>query len=85
MDDSPRKSPLWLIMTAAILAVLTLYYYTGSWVAVVLFFAGVAVFLAYQKTRSGKRASNSCTRCGAKLNRNARQCDVCGSASWTVN
>jgi hypothetical protein len=29
MDDSPHRKR-WLIATAAILAVLTLYYYTGS-------------------------------------------------------
>src|ERR1700683_137672 len=31
-DDSPRKTQWWLIATAAVLAVLTLFYYHGSWV-----------------------------------------------------
>jgi hypothetical protein len=75
----------WLIVTAAIVAVLMLYYYTGSWIVVVLFFAAGAGFLAYQKTRGGRQLSHACVRCGAKLNPNARQCDSCGSASWTIN
>jgi uncharacterized OB-fold protein len=74
-----------LIATAAVLAVLTLYYYTDSWIAVVVFFAAAAAFVMYQKTRGGKPASHACLRCGAKMNPNARQCDACGSASWTVN
>jgi hypothetical protein len=83
MDDSPRKT--WLIATAAILAILMLYYYTGSWLAVVLLFAAFGAFIAYQSMRSAKRPSHQCVRCGAKLNPNARQCNSCGSASWTIN
>jgi len=78
------KTKPWLAVTAAVLAVLMLYYFTGSWVIVVLFFAALGVFVAYQKTRTGKTSSRVCIRCGAKLNPNARQCDSCGSASWTV-
>jgi hypothetical protein len=84
MDDSPRKSQWWLIATAAVLAVLTLYYYTGSWITVVLFFAAFGTFVAFRTTRVRRPASNACVRCGAKLNRNARQCGSCGSASWTI-
>ena len=84
MDDFPRKPRWWLIVTAAILAVLTLYYYTGSWLIVVLFFAGFGALVAYQRMRARKSASHACLRCGAKLNPNARQCSSCGSASWTV-
>jgi len=83
MEESPRKT--WLIATAAVLAILTLYYYTGSWLAVVLLTAALAAFIAFQSKRSGKRASHVCIRCGARLNPNARQCDSCGSASWTIN
>jgi ribosomal protein L40E len=82
--DSPRKTQWWLIATAAVLAVLTLYYYTGSWVVVVLFFTAFGVFVAYQTMRSRKPSSHACVRCGAKLNPNARQCDSCGSATWTI-
>jgi hypothetical protein len=85
MEDSPRRPRWWLIFTAAVLAVLTLYYYTGSWVIVVLFFAVFGVFVAYQKTRTSKPSSHTCLRCGAKLNPNARECRSCGSASWTIN
>jgi ribosomal protein L40E len=85
MDDSPRKPRWWLIATAAVLAVLTLYYYTGSWVSVLLVFAALGTFVAYQTTRGRKPLSHACVRCGAKLNPNARQCSSCGSASWTIH
>jgi hypothetical protein len=83
MDDSPPKR-WWLIGTAAMLAVLTLYYYTGSWIAVALFLGVAAALLAYQASRGAKAPSHACLRCGAKLNPNARQCNSCGSASWTI-
>lgn len=84
MDDSPGKPRWWLIITAAVLAVLTLFYYTGSWVMVGLFFAALAMFVAWQTMRARKRSSHACFRCGAELNPNARQCNSCGSASWTI-
>jgi ribosomal protein L40E len=84
MDDSPRKPQRWLIATAAVLTVLTLYYFIGSWVVVALFFAGVGALVAYQTTRARKPSSYACVRCGAKLNPNARQCNSCGSAGWTI-
>ena len=84
MNDSPRKKQWWLIGTAAILAVLTLYYYTGSWLIVALFLAAAGVLIAYQGKHRGKSAAHACLRCGATLNRNARHCESCGSASWTV-
>ncbi len=84
MDSSLSKPRWWLIATAAILAVLTLYYFTGSWVIVALFFALLAMLLGYQAKRTGKSRSHACVRCGAALNRNARECRSCGSASWTI-
>lgn len=84
MDESPRKPQPWLIATAAIVAILMLYYYTGSLPAVVLLFAALGAFIVYQ-SRSRNRPSHQCVRCGAKLNPNARQCNSCGSASWTIN
>lgn len=85
MDESPRKPQPWLIATAAIVAILMLYYYTGSWPAVVLLVGALGAFIFYQSTRTNKRLSHQCIRCGAKLNPNARRCDACGSASWTIN
>jgi hypothetical protein len=82
MDDNPPKKRWWLIATAAIVAVLMLYYYTGSWVIVVLFLAAAGALISFQGRR--KRPAHACLRCGAALNPNARQCDSCGSASWTV-
>lgn len=85
MDDSPRKKQWWLIATAAIVAVLMLYYYTGSWAIVVLVLAVAGAFVTFQATRGGRSPAHACVRCGAKLNPNARQCDSCGSASWTIH
>ena len=83
MDDSPSKKRWWLTATAAILAVLTLYYYTDSWVISALFLAAAGGLVTWQATRPAK-PSHACVRCGADLNPNARRCDSCGSASWTV-
>jgi len=83
MDDSPRKTQWWLIATAAILAVLTLYYYTGSWMIAALFLAAAGGLVTYH-ARRGKPSSHACVRCGTPLNPNARRCDSCGSASWTI-
>jgi ribosomal protein L40E len=83
MEDT-RKPKWWIVATAAVLAVLTLFYYTGSWVTVVLFLAAIAAFIMFQRLRAARPASNVCLRCGAPLNPNARQCDNCGSASWTI-
>src|SRR5580658_5764052 len=79
MDDSPRRKQ-WLVATAAILAVLTLYYYTGSWIIAALFLAAAGALIGYQARRGGKQSSHACLRCGATLNPNARQCNSCGSA-----
>ena len=84
MDDSPRKTRWWFSAVAAMIAVLMLYYYTGSWIIVALFFAALGALVAYQATRVRRPPSHACVRCGAILNPNARQCDSCGSASWTL-
>jgi hypothetical protein len=83
MEDSPRRK-WWLIGTAAVLAVLTLYYYTDSWIIVALFLGAAGLLVTYQARRGGKASSHACVRCGATLNPNARQCNSCGSASWTI-
>jgi len=84
MEDSPRKTQWWLTATAAVVAVLTLFYYTGSWIVVALFFAILGGLVAYQSARSRRPSLHACIRCGAKLNPNARDCRACGSAGWTV-
>ena len=84
-EDSPRRPKWWLTITAAVVAVLTLYYFTGSWLIVILFFAVFGFFVAYQKSRASKQSLHTCLRCGARLNANARECNSCGSAGWTIN
>ncbi len=83
MGDS-RRPKWWMVATAAVLALLTLYYYTGSWVMVVLFLAAIGGLVGFQAIRDAKPSSNVCLRCGEPLNRNARQCSACGSVSWTT-
>jgi ribosomal protein L40E len=83
MEEPARRPRWWLIATAAVLAVLTLYYYTDSWIIVVVFFAALGTFVAYQM-RARNPSSYACVRCGAKLNPNARQCNTCGGAAWTI-
>lgn len=83
MEVSARPK-WWLIVTAAVVALLTLYYYTGSWITVALFLAALGVFVFFERKRAAKTPSNVCLRCGAALDRNARQCSACGSASWTT-
>ena len=83
MDD-PQPKRWWLIITAAILALLTLYYYTGSWIVVAVFLAVFAVFVIRHTRQTNAPRSHACLRCGAPLNPNARSCNACGSASWTI-
>jgi hypothetical protein len=80
----------WVIGIAALLAGMLLYDSLGSWAALAGGLAIIAAFLIYQSARSqaarsGKAASIRCIKCGEPLNPNARRCDSCGSASWTIN
>jgi hypothetical protein len=83
--ESPRKTSWWVIGIAAVLAVLLLFYSTGTWAGFGLCIAGIVALLLWQVFRTGKASSVRCMKCGQKLNPNARQCESCGSASWTVN
>jgi hypothetical protein len=83
--ESPRTTQRWVIGLAAVLAVLLLFYSTGTLVGFGLCIGGIAVLLVSQSFRKGKSSSIRCMKCGQKLNSNARQCDSCGSASWSVN
>ncbi len=83
MDD--LRSPRWWIWVAAVLAILLLFYETGSWILTAILFGGFGAFVIYQ-TRSHekpKAPAMYCLKCGAKLNANARECRACGSASWS--
>jgi ribosomal protein L40E len=83
MDD--LRTPRWWIWVAAVLAILLLFYETGSWVLTAILFLGFGAFVIYQ-TRSHQKPNAPamyCLRCNAKLNPNARECRACGSASWS--
>jgi uncharacterized membrane protein YjjP (DUF1212 family) len=84
MDDAPRTQRWLLTATAFVLALLVLYYYTGSWMMVVLLFAAAMAFIAYQSARDRRAPAPVCLRCGERWNANARHCDSCRSASWTT-
>jgi len=84
MNDSLDKPRWWLIATAGVLAVLTLFYFTGSWISVAVFFGALVILVAFRKRRVSRTAVHTCVRCGALLNPNARECRACGSASWTI-
>ena len=77
----------WVIGIAALLAGMLLYDSLGSWAALAGGLAVIAAFLIYQSARSARPAAASirCIKCGEPLNPNARRCDSCGSASWTIN
>jgi len=68
---------------AGLLAVVFIYYETGSWIIVGLVAAAIAAFEIFRSLRRPKPASVQCLKCGASLNPNARECRSCGSASWT--
>jgi len=51
MDDSSHRPRGWLAVTAAVIAVLTLFYFTGSWIVVAVFFLALAVLVALRKGR----------------------------------
>jgi hypothetical protein len=81
--EPSRKPRWWLIGVAALLAGIFLRDSVGSWAAVGLVAVFFAVLAGYRWSRTPKSASIRCLKCGEALNPSARQCDVCGSASWT--
>jgi hypothetical protein len=83
MPEEPLRPQRWLSLVAAILALLMLFYYVGSWVLVGIFAAAVAIFFAYQSSRSRQSRKPRCLNCGEALNPNARECSSCGSTRWT--
>lgn len=68
---------------AALVLVMMLYGATGSWEACVGFLVLIGGFIVYQ-LRPVKPSGHYCRHCGAVLDRNARQCEACGGASWSV-
>ncbi len=82
------KRQWWLIPIAALLAGLMLRDSFGSWVAGGVVAAAVAALAGYEWSRRAKPGRTKpdtprCLKCGEALALNARQCDSCGSASWT--
>jgi hypothetical protein len=83
--ESPSRTQHWVIWIAASLALLLLFYSTGTWEGFGLCIAGILALLLWQLFRRGKSPAVACIKCGEKLNPNARHCDSCGSASWTIH
>jgi hypothetical protein len=87
MTDMPRRAPWWLIALAAFMAFLFLAENIGEVPAAALCAVSLAGFLGYRFFRGRRPArapSNRCLTCGETLSATARQCQYCGSASWTV-
>jgi hypothetical protein len=85
--EPPLRRQRWLGWVAAVLVVLTLFYYIPSWWAVGVCGAAIAALILYQSARSRERrkpANVYCLNCGETLNPNARQCASCGSTRWTA-
>ena len=86
MVESPRLTPMWIIAVAAILAFLLLYNAIGLTYAAglsVISAAGLLGYRYYRARNPPEPPGIRCVRCGEKLRATARQCDACGSASWT--
>jgi hypothetical protein len=79
----PSRRQWWLIGVAALLAGIFLRDAFGSWAAVGLVAVAIAALAGYHWSRNKKASSLRCLKCGEALNPSARQCDFCGSASWT--
>ena len=77
------KRQWWLIAVAALLAGLMLRDSFGSWVAGGVVAVAIAALAGYEWSRRRKPDAPRCLRCGEALPAGARQCDSCGSASWT--
>lgn len=71
-------------VVAALVVVGMLYGATGSWEACAGFLVLIAGFIVYQLRSAKKAAVHVCRGCGETLDRNARECRSCGSASWEV-
>jgi len=81
------KRQRWIASVAAVLTVLMLFYYVGSWWVVGFLVAAGGALVVFQASRNrnrGNAAAAYCLNCGESLNRNARQCGSCGSIRWTV-
>jgi hypothetical protein len=81
----PLRRPAWWAWVAAMMAIVFLFYETGSWIITALCCTALTGFAIYQTLHREKPASASmyCLKCGEKLNPNARECRACGSASWS--
>jgi hypothetical protein len=91
------RRPRWWAWVAGALAILFMFYETGSLILTGLCFAALAGFVIYHIYRSSGRGRASrgqsrgavigparyCLKCGEQLNSNARECRACGSASWS--
>jgi hypothetical protein len=85
--DSSYKPPPWVVITAALVLCAFLYCTLGSIPAIAAFFVAVAAFMYYQRYRDNRPWQPRdvvCLRCGATLSPTARNCNACGSASYTV-
>jgi len=90
MDDLSKRR-WWLIAVAALLAALMLRDSFGGWIGGGLVALGIVAVAGWEWSRRGKSSARPtggprptwCLKCGEALPAGARQCEACGSASWT--
>jgi len=83
MDNGRRW---WLIVVAGLVAGLYLFQSVGYEAGIALIaatIAGVVALKWYRKRNPPPGPSVRCVRCGTTLSATARNCNQCGSASWT--
>jgi hypothetical protein len=77
----------WLIGVATVLVALMVVDSVGWMAGVglgVACLAGPVIYTIYRKKHPPKGPTVVCVRCGETLSSTARQCQYCGSASWTI-
>jgi len=82
----PRYTPVWVIAVAAILTGLILFEAVGPVYGIALFVVAIAGYFAirhYRERHPPEPPGIRCLKCGQFLPATARNCDFCGSASWT--
>jgi Flp pilus assembly protein TadB len=86
MMEEPLKRQWWLAVVAAVLAAFVVYDAVGLTAGIallVLTLAGIGVYRYARARKFPQTAAVYCLNCGQKLPATARQCNECGSASWS--
>lgn len=80
----PPERPRWWIYVGALVLVAFLFSLTGSLLITAISAALLGLLAVYLVRQPNPPKAHYCRQCGETLNRNARQCQHCGSASWSI-